>query len=432
VNAGARLLSAIELLTAIFKSTRPADGIASGYFRSRRYMGAKDRRDVYDQVYRVLRNRARLDWHLARQGVEIKDARARLLAALAILDRANPESLAPHFDSHVERNPVGLTMMERKWVVGLGLEPINHPDMPDWVRYEYPEWLDERLRVLFGDRLGIEMNSMREEATLDLRVNTLKAPLGKVKAILASEGIEAHLTPLSPLGLRVRGRLNLMSLDAFRKGLFEVQDEGSQLVAQMVEAKPGEAIVDFCAGAGGKTLAIAAAMENKGRLMALDISEGRLFRSGERLRRAGVHNVMPHALAGPSDKWVKRNKGRFDAVLVDAPCSGTGTWRRNPDARWNLEPNDIEELVVLQGEILKSAARLVKPGGRLVYATCSLLPEENQQQVMKFLAEVPEFTLDKELQLTPAGQGTDGFYAARLFKSATAAPTGEPEESEEE
>jgi 16S rRNA (cytosine967-C5)-methyltransferase len=223
-----------------------------------------------------------------------------------------------------------------------------------------------------------------------------------------------------------------MSIDAFRKGLFEVQDEGSQLVAQMVEAKPGESIVDFCAGAGGKTLAIAAAMENKGRLMALDISEGRLFRSGERLRRAGVHNVTPRALAGPSDKWVKRNKGRFDAVLVDAPCTGTGTWRRNPDARWNLEPIDLEELVVLQAQILKSAARLVKPGGRMVYATCSLLPEENQRQIAKFLGDMPEFTLDKELQLTPAGHGTDGFYAARLLKSATAAPTEEPEESEEE
>ena len=221
----------------------------------------------------------------------------------------------------------------------------------------------------------------------------------------------------------------------FRDGRVEVQDEGSQLVALLVDARPGQAVVDYCAGAGGKTLALAARMENKGRLLALDVSAGRVDRATQRLRRAGVHNVTRRLLEGESDKWLKRNAASFDRVLVDAPCSGTGSWRRNPDAKWRLRPEDLTELVAKQAAILASAARLTKPGGRLVYATCSLLAAENDRQVEAFLAThagwrvvpvaevwtsvlgTPCPTDGPWLHLTPAQHGTDGFFAAVLERT---------------
>jgi len=209
-----------------------------------------------------------------------------------------------------------------------------------------------------------------------------------------------------------------------------VQDEGSQLVALLTDAQPGQAVMDFCAGAGGKTLALAAAMKNKGRLVACDTHAARSERAVQRLRRAGVHNVTRHVLEGEGDKWLKRQKGTFDRVLVDAPCSGSGTWRRNPDAKWRLTETGLLELVALQGKILTQASTLVKPGGRLVYATCSLLPEENERQVEAFLAANPDFSLipiteawsatvgtecpvpGPYLRLSPAAHNTDGFFVA--------------------
>jgi 16S rRNA (cytosine967-C5)-methyltransferase len=222
----------------------------------------------------------------------------------------------------------------------------------------------------------------------------------------------------------------LTAQTAFREGLVEVQDEGSQLLALLTDARPGQAVVDFCAGAGGKTLALAAAMENKGRLVACDVNQRRAERAMLRLRRAGVHNVTRRLLEGESDKWVKRHGGTFDRVLVDAPCSGSGTWRRNPDAKWRLTPAGLDELVSLQGRILDSAARLVRPGGRLVYATCSVLADEDEARVEAFLASHPNFRLiplpevwsaavggacpveGPMLRLTPARTNTDGFFAA--------------------
>jgi 16S rRNA (cytosine967-C5)-methyltransferase len=226
------------------------------------------------------------------------------------------------------------------------------------------------------------------------------------------------------------------SLDLFRAGLVEVQDEGSQLVSLLTDARPGQRVCDFCAGAGGKTLALAAAMANKGHIVACDVLPGRLDRSSVRLRRAGVHNVERQSLASERDPWVKRHKGRYDRVLVDAPCTGIGTWRRNPDAKWRLEPGDLVELVQLQARILDSAARLVTPGGRLVYATCSLLAEENEDQVRRFLGGHLDFALvpapeawaevlpgpspgeGPYLSLTPAVHGTDGFFIAIFQRRA--------------
>jgi 16S rRNA (cytosine967-C5)-methyltransferase len=310
--------------------------------------------------------------------------------------------------------------------------------MPDAVRDNYPPWLEPRLRALFGAALPAEMAALNGPAALDLRVNRLKANRPDARAALARDGVEAVPTPFSPAGLRVRARIPLATLESFKSGAVEVQDEGSQLAALLTQAEPGMRVVDFCAGAGGKTLALAAEMRNKGSLVACDISETRLTRSAQRLRRAGVSNVERRTLSTERDKWVKRHAGGFDRVFVDAPCSGTGTWRRNPDAKWRLEPRDLEELAELQARILESAARLVKPGGRLVYATCSLLPEENDRQVERFLAAATDFALlpigevwrnafgtpcpaDGEmLHLTPARHETDGFFVAVMARRGAA------------
>jgi len=308
--------------------------------------------------------------------------------------------------------------------------------MPAWVKGEYPEWLEPRLTASLGDRLAAEMAALRDEAPVDLRVNTLKTDRDAAQAALAAEGLKAEPTKLSPIGLRLPARITLSAQQAFKDGLVEVQDEGSQLLALLTGAKPGMAVVDFCAGAGGKTLALAATMENKGRLVACDVNERRAEKAVLRLRRAGVHNVTRRLLESESDKWVKRQSGTFDRVLVDAPCSGSGTWRRNPDAKWRLSEQSLEELVALQGRILASAARLVRPGGRLVYSTCSLLAAEDREQVDKFLAAHPDFKLvqlpqvwaetlggdcpltEDCLFLNPSIHGTDGFFAAVMERTA--------------
>jgi len=269
-------------------------------------------------------------------------------------------------------------------------------------------------------------------ASTDLRVNTLKATREEAIAAMKAEGITAAPTQLSPVGLRVHGRPPLATLQCFKDGLIEVQDEGSQLVALLADARPGMRVADFCAGAGGKTLAIAAQMRNKGKIVACDVLEGRIDRAAVRFNRAGVHNVERKALSSERDQWVKRHAGTFDRVLVDAPCTGTGTWRRNPDAKWKLTPEDVAELEQVQRNILDSAWRLVKPGGRLIYATCSLLAEENEAQIEAFLAAHADFkpvpvgevwpgavggdcpATSATLSLTPAQHGTDGFFAAVL------------------
>jgi 16S rRNA (cytosine967-C5)-methyltransferase len=302
------------------------------------------------------------------------------------------------------------------------------------VRNEYPDWITPLLQRRFGSRVEEEMRAAIGTASTDLRVNTLKATREAAIAALKREGVDAVPTALSPVGLRVEGRPPLATMQVFKDGLIEVQDEGSQLVALLADARPGLRVADFCAGAGGKTLAMAAQMQNKGKIVACDVLEGRIERAAVRFTRAGVHNVERKALSSERDQWVKRHAGTFDRVLIDAPCTGTGTWRRNPDAKWKLKPSDLEELTEVQRNILDSAWRLVKPGGRLVYATCSLLAEENEAQVDAFLAAHPDFKLvpvadvwraavgegdgdgmvGQTLSLTPAQHGTDGFFAAVL------------------
>jgi 16S rRNA (cytosine967-C5)-methyltransferase len=439
MTPGARLQAAIELLDRILSSEAPADAVIAAYLRERRYIGAGDRREVIERTYAVLRRRAALGWWIARNGAAVElSGRTLMIAALALIEQWSADRIAGSFDGGRYR-PEPLSKPERLLAHALRGETIEHPDQPRFVRLEYPEWLEPKLLDAFGARLEEEMTALMAEAPLDLRVNLLKATLPQARAALVEAGLDPVETPFSPWGLRLPDRVALGQLDAFQAGLVEVQDEGSQLIALLTEAKPGMRVCDFCAGAGGKALALAAAMSNKGYVTACDVLPGRLDRSAVRLKRAGVHNVERVPLENERDPWVKRHKARFDRVLVDAPCTGIGTWRRNPDAKWRLNPERLAELVQLQARILASAARLVKPGGRLVYATCSLLPEENETQVQSFLMSHAEFaqvpvaevwathlsapvpSFDPSLTLTPASHGTDGFFLAVLERKALAA-----------
>lgn len=442
MTPGARIQAAIELLQTIHGGAAPADRAAAAYFRNRRYIGGKDRRDVLDHAYGVLRRRAALDWWIARSNAPCPDIeRARVIAKLLLIDGWSADRLAGSFDGGQYR-PAMLEPGERQLVKDLAGQELNPPEQPQAARLEYPTWIENQLTAVFGDRLDIEMSAALDEAATDLRVNALKATRKEAIAALAKDNVEAVPTSLSPLGLRVKGRPPLATLESFKSGLIEVQDEGSQLVALLADAKPGMRVVDFCAGAGGKTLALAAQMQNKGKLFACDVLQGRVDRAATRLNRAGVFNVERLGLSSERDPWVKRHAGAFDRVLVDAPCSGTGTWRRNPDARWRLKPGDIDELQALQRRILESAARLVKPGGRLIYATCSLLPAENADHLAWIEQNLPDFTLvpleqvwtetigtpcpisGTTLSLTPARNGTDGFFTA-VFQRRKVESVGE-------
>jgi 16S rRNA (cytosine967-C5)-methyltransferase len=292
------------------------------------------------------------------------------------------------------------------------------------------------LRESLADAFAAEMSASMEPAPVDLRVNILKSSVEDARAKLKSESVETRPMPHSPWGLRAAPGAHASTTESFRNGLFEFQDEASQLAVVLCDARPGMQVLDFCAGTGGKTLALGAAMENRGHIVACDISSVRMARAKLRLKRAGVENAERKELPATDDKWMKRHHGRFDRVLVDAPCSGTGSWRRNPDTRWSAQAAKIEELTNLQDAILERASRFVKPGGRLIYATCSLLRRENDDRVRQFLAAHTAFRQldardiwcsvstkpwpcgdDIVLRLSPAKHGTDGFFAAVLQRS---------------
>ncbi len=400
--------------------------MTSGWFRARRHLDDADRGAIIDLLYALLRHRGRLGWWLDRLGCD-DTPRNRTLAWLTLAERRTPDQIARLFA------PAGLTEAETALLSRLKGHDMVHPAMPDVVRLECPLWAAEALQRRFGEAFAAEMEAMLVPPPTDLRVNTVKTSRDAMLRDLRRLGLPAEATGLSPSGVRIRDRVALSRIPGLKSGEVEIQDEGSQVVALLVDARAGERMVDFCAGAGGKTLAIAAQMNNRGRIIACDVNETRLKRCAERLRGAGIHNAETRLLSSETDRWVKRHKGSFDRVLIDAPCSGTGTWRRNPDARWRApEDKGLDGLIALQSRILASAARLVRPGGRLIYATCSLLPEENEDQVTAFLASHPEFAVvpmgevapqitdsahPDHLLLTPARHGTDGFFAAVLRRN---------------
>jgi len=430
MTPAARLSAAIDLLIAIQSAPRrPADAVANNFFRERRYIGGGDRRAVSAITWDTLRGWRRLHWHLRDMHGEVSP---RLLCAAAMILTGGgvSETLALFDGARFSQSP--LSPREEAALKALGGRELSEPAMKAAVRYEIPDWIEGEFRAHFGEAFDEEMAALLLPASLDLRVNLLRATRYEAKDALRRESLKADVTGLSPWGLRLEGRQQVTAAQTFKEGVVEIQDEGSQLIALAVGATPDMRVLDYCAGAGGKTLALAMTMENRGHIVACDVSESRLDGAVKRLRRAGVHNVERHLLVS-GDKWAKRRAGSFDRVLVDAPCSGTGTWRRNPDARIRLQPVDLTELHVKQAEILDRAASLVKPGGRLVYATCSLLPGENARQVEAFLARRPEFALaapenaewpvalgDAPMHaLSPARHGTDGFFVAIMVRAAS-------------
>jgi 16S rRNA (cytosine967-C5)-methyltransferase len=430
MTPGARVAATIELLDEIVsRSERPADLVANAYFRARRFIGSGDRRAVSERVWGILRRYGQLAWWLDRTRHPGRDARAIVSAELMLVDGMNLEQAAALFDGGRYR-PNPLDEAEIRALRQMEGHSLPHPEQPDWVRLNVQEWVAPHLREAYGEAWGREIAALDTPPPVDLRVNRLKATVAEARAALAREGIETEPMRYAPDGLRLKQRLSVVTSQAFRDGLVEIQDEGSQLVAALVDAQPGMQVADYCAGAGGKTLAIAAGMNNKGRVVAMDVFESRLDRSAQRLRRAGAHNVERRALDGDNAKWLKRHKQTFDRVLVDVPCTGTGTWRRNPDGRWTLQPKDLAELVPKQAGILDAASRLVKPGGGLVYATCSVLPAEDERQIEAFVERHADFAVvpvadlampaetasGPYLRLSPLKHGTDGFFAAALVR----------------
>lgn len=426
MTPAARIQAVIELLGDIMAAPKPADALTSAYFRQRRFIGGGDRKAVVTRLYRIMRGYHRLSWWLGEAGTGVS-ARALVIASLLFDKEQNAASLEKMF-SGAQYAPSALTADERALAAALDGRAFMPAAMPLQARVECPAWAFAPLQAALGESFEAEMQKMMEQAPLDVRVNTLKGERAAVLAQLKEDGLDAHAGKISPLSIRLFGRPQITQHPLYQDGVIEIQDEGSQMVAVLAGARPGEQVADFCAGAGGKTLALGASMENKGRIVAMDVLGGRLTRAKERFRRAGLHNVETRPLSSERDKYVKRHAGHFDLVLVDAPCTGTGTWRRDPDKRWKELGPGLGALVPLQKEILDSACRMVKPGGRLVYATCSLLPQENENQIEAFLQAHGDFSLapaqdgialesgGNYLKLTPAQHDTDGFFAAALVR----------------
>lgn len=400
-----------EVLREVLRFTGPADGTLSRYFREHPRLGGRERGVIAEAIYGLLRNKS-VYTNFAESGT---GPIMRRMTLLGLADAAGVDALG------------GLSEEERVWLERV--MQIDRSTLPAALRANLPEWLFDKLVARDGEAATLELaQAMNKPAPLDLRVNAIKADRDAVVAELAQAPILCESMPYAPLGIRVIKKPALQNLPLFKNGSIEVQDEGSQLLSQIVGAKRGEMVVDFCAGAGGKTLSLGAAMRNTGRLYAFDISDKRLAKLKPRLARSGLSNVHPVLIAHENDAKVKRLAGKIDRVLVDAPCSGLGTLRRNPDVKWRQTPQALSELNEKQISILSAAARLVKPGGRLVYATCSILDEENDAIVAQFLAARDDFTLlpmnqvlaeqkvalemDDYLKLLPHKHQTDGFFAA--------------------
>ncbi|GGK23915.1 RsmB/NOP family class I SAM-dependent RNA methyltransferase [Salinarimonas ramus] len=435
MTPNARLSAAMEVLDDLLARRRPAADALKDWGLSHRFAGSKDRAAIATLVYDALRRRASAAWIMGERGEAPETGRALVLGMLALQRGLAVDAISAMCDGS-RFAPAPLSEDERA--------RLAHPDLADapaHVQGDYPEWIEGELAAVFGEELVAEARALSERAPLDIRVNTLLANREEVQNALAF--LSPVETPLAPHGLRIglgddgRGPA-LQSEPEFLKGFFEIQDEGSQLAALL--AAPGEKaqVVDLCAGAGGKTLALSAAMENAGQIYATDSDTRRLAPIHERLARAGVRNVQIRSPRGKADA-VEDLDGRADLVLVDAPCTGTGTWRRNPDAKWRLRPGSLAQRKGEQETVLDRAARLVKPGGRIVYVTCSVLPAENDEAVSAFLGRhagfspVPAADLLAQaglgalsshvretrhgLQMSPSRTGVDGFYVAALKKT---------------
>jgi len=429
MTPAARLAAAIEIFGALAERPRPVADVLKEWGLAHRFAGSGDRAAIASLVYDALRRRASAAWIMGEE-----TARAVLLGTLRLARNLDVEGIAKLADGS-QHAPAPLTDVER-----MRLSKAKLDDAPPHVRGDYPEWLDEHIAATFGDARAEEGTALAQRAPLDLRVNTLKTTQEKALAALA------HLDPAparwSPLGIRIAlrpdGRQPPVTAEPlFLKGGFEVQDEGSQLAAILSGAAPGAQVLDLCAGSGGKTLAMAALMQNRGQIFAYDDDPRRLAPIHDRIKRAGARNVQVRSPRGHADVLADL-AGHMDLVLIDAPCTGTGVWRRNPDAKWRMRPGALEIRVKEQAALLDQAPRYLKPGGRIVYVTCSVLDAENGAQIRAFLQRQPEFhvlppaevcralgdrgailhaaalALPEGLLLTPRRTDTDGFFVSML------------------
>jgi 16S rRNA (cytosine967-C5)-methyltransferase len=410
--------AAVAALTEVMRFEHPADAVLSQFFREQRVMGQRDRGFVAETVYAVLRRRR----YLERLVAPDLAPRRLALAALLRVQGVSQRQLAAAVSAEE-----AAWLTEQKAEAELSLTLAEQADLPDWLA-------ERLLQRMSADQLLELARGLNQGAPLDVRVNPLKATREDVLLKLNADGIEAQACPYSPLAIRLKRKPALQRNPLYLSGAIEVQDEGSQLLAYLLAPRRGEMVVDFCAGAGGKTLLLGALMRSTGRLYAFDVAEKRLSRLRTRVARSGLSNVHPICINSENDVRVKRLTEKIDRVLVDAPCSGLGTLRRNPDLKWRQTPEGVAELARKQASILSGAARLVKPKGRLVYATCSILPEENEEIIAGFLETHPQFRLvsaadvlkkqrielecGEIFRLTPHQHNTDGFYAVVLDRAA--------------
>jgi 16S rRNA (cytosine967-C5)-methyltransferase len=410
MTPAARIQAVIDILGELQKTNQPVDRHLRDWGRAHRFAGSKDRTAIGERIYTIQRRRAWLTWRMG-------DDAPRALVIGSLLDESDIE---PLFSGGGYGPPV-LTDAER---VVIGAPPPGEP--PPHVRGEYPEFLESELRRAFGDALPEEMAALQSRATADLRVNTLKTTRDEALTALCGEGYDANETPISPFGIRIAsGEAKLGRTALFESGAFEFQDEAAQIAALLCGAEPAMRVLDLAAGGGGKSLALAAIMRNEGEIVATDIRFDALIELERRATRAGATNIHT----------AKDLQGDFDIVLVDAPCSGTGTWRRQPELRWRLTQERITELMTTQDVLLTQAAAHVKPGGRLVYATCSILPCENEDRIEAFRKTHPDFAVvpvadfwreavnaaqspgfEQFFRASPFSTQTDGFFAAVLKK----------------
>ncbi len=424
MRAEAHLAAAIEILSTLFETKQPCDKYLEGYFKANRYAGSKDKRAIRAIIYDIFRNLHKYEYM-------VQSKAPRDLVFGYLMEQGADETKIAELFSGEKYAPCQLSDDEIKSLANvkdLNLAPLS-------VMLNLSQWQFDKFNNMFGAKTESELEALNQTASLDVRVNIAKTSVADAQKALSKQGIESELLTLSDVGLRLEQTTQLSQSPSYRYGAVEIQDEAAQVASLLAGAKPKMAIVDYCAGGGGKTLAMAAMMENKGQIYALDIDQARLKAIKPRLIRASYHNVQTHKLGGEkTNQLVYELQNNIDITFVDAPCSGTGTWRRAPDARFNLNEDSLNQLINRQAQILESASKLVKQGGRLIYATCSLFTDENESQIEKFLANNNEFTLldyadewqkliktdtpksastlEHALLLTPNQHQTDGFFVA--------------------
>jgi len=440
LKPGARIAAVIELYDGWTHNRDDADRVVSGYFGSRRYIGGGDRREISERFYNLIRHQARLGWWLAECDYQFQDGRARMIADLVLHDGLATSEIEDRFSGE-QFCPDILRPNEKHLINKLSGKTLDHDAQPGAVKAELPKWLYTELMKLHHENLAAEMAAYNQPAKLDLRVNRLRGTVEDAIKSLKADGIkDIQRTPYAPNGLRLPLGLNMLVTAAYKDGLIEIQDEASQICVHLVDAKPGMTILDMCAGGGGKTLGLAADMRGKGRILACDTHGGRLDNARKRARRAGAGDcIQQRIIADERDSWLRNKSGFFDRVLLDVPCSGLGTLRRNPALRWRIGQRDLRGLMAEQSKILKAGAAKVTKGGRLIYATCSIMPEENERLIETFMRDRKDFKpvpvseiwpdapksvpvpggKDKPwLRLSPNVHGTDGFFVAVFERTA--------------